>query len=134
MIYEQSMIPLQAAARPFLSTEGEVGAPGNGELGIAWIPIAIGSSLLLGGGTLWEFRQRRGAVQDYRECVEKFSSAPYNEPAEIAAQICSGEVSPKGFKWGLNAGTIILVAGSIFGMWFATQLMISAAKSKLEGG
>ena len=101
-----------------------------GELGVfPLIPVLIGGgALLLGGGTLWAFHERHTEKEAYQECVDKYTSPPYNMPPAEAALVCKGEVKPKGFQFGLNAPTFILIAGSLFGLWFITQLMISAAR------
>jgi len=94
-----------------------------------FIPALIGAgSLILGGGTLWHFHERHTEKTDYQECLEKYTAAPFSMDPEKAALVCAGEVKAEGFKFGLNAPTFVLVAGSVFGLWFMTQLMISAAR------
>lgn len=101
----------------------------GGELGIPLIPILIGGgAFILGGGTLWHLHERHTEKGAYLDCVEKYTSEPYNMSPDEAALVCTGEVKPKGFKFGFNAPTFILIAGSAFGLWFMTQLMIQAAK------
>ena len=111
-------LPQQAA--PLLSQT-------PGEFGFALTTaLIIGAGTLLGGGTLWQFHEKRKERSDYIGCIEQYTAAPYNMPPQEAAMMCGGEV-PKGFKFGLNAGSFILIAASVFGMWFVTQLMITAA-------
>lgn len=119
-------LPQQAA--PVLSQ-------GDGEFGFVLPAAALiygGVAALLGAGTLWQFHEKREERSDYIGCIEQYTSAPYNMPPQEAAMMCGGEVS-RGFKFGLNATTFILVAASVFGMWFVTQLMLTAAKTKIGG-
>ncbi len=128
VISRQSGFMLPQQTGPVLSQ-----APGNGDLGFALTTaLLIGSGLLLGGGTIWQFHEKREERSDYLECVEKYTSAPYNMPPSEAAMVCSGE-APKGFKWGLNTQTVLILAASVFGLWFLKDLMITAAKAKLGG-
>lgn len=119
-------LPQQAA--PVLSqTDGEFG----------WVfplvpAIYAGVAALLGAGTLWQFHEKREERSDYLECIETYTAAPYNMAPEEAGMMCRGE-AVKGFKFGLNAKTLILVVASVFGMWFVTQLMLTAAKTKISG-
>ena len=104
-----------------------------GEFGFALTTaLIIGAGTLLGGGTLWQFHEKRKERSDYLGCIEKYTATPYSMAPEEAAMMCGGEV-PRGFKFGLNAGSFILIAASVFGMWFVTQLMITAAKSRIGG-
>jgi hypothetical protein len=108
-------------------------APGDGELGFALTTaLIVGSGLLLGGGTIWQFHEKRQEKSDYLECVEKYTSAPYSMPPSEAAMVCSGE-APKGFEWGLNSQTVIVLIASVFGMWFLKDMLTSAVKSKISG-
>jgi len=129
MIFSRSAMTLPQAAGPILSQ------PGNGELGIPLlIPIIAGGALILGGGTLWQFHEKREEKSDYLKCVQTYSNAPYNMSPQEAALVCGGDVEGGGgFKFGLNAQSFILIAASVFGMWFVTQLMITAAKSRIGG-
>lgn len=103
----------------------------SGEFG--WIlPVIIGASTLLGAGTLWQFNRKRGERSDYIDCIERYTSTPHNMPPQEAAMMCGGDVQ-KSFNFGLNAQTFILIAASVFGMWFVTQLLLTAAKSKIGG-
>lgn len=103
----------------------------SGEFG--WIlPVIIGASTLLGAGTLWQFHEKREERSDYLGCIEKYTSNPYSMAPQEAAMMCGGEVD-KGFKFGLNAPSFILIAASVFGMWFVTQLMLTAVKTKIGG-
>lgn len=117
--------PLPVAAHAVLGQE-----PADGQLGLfPIIPVLIGGgAFLLGGGTLWHLHERHTEKEAYQKCVEKYTSPPHNMSPSEAALVCTGEVKPKGFKFGLNAPTFVLVAGSLFGLWFVTQLMIAAAK------
>lgn len=101
--------------------------PGFGVLPL--IPILVGGgALILGGGTLWHLHERHTETEAYQDCLDKFTKDPYNMPPSEAALACTGEVKPKGFKFGFNAPTFLLVAGGTFGLWFMTQLMIAAAR------
>lgn len=106
----------------------------DGEFGILpLVPLLYGGvAALLGAGTLWQFNKKREERSDYLECIEKFTAPPYNMPPEEAGSVCRGE-KVKGFDFGLNTKTFILIAGSVFGMWFVTQLLLSAAKTKISG-
>ncbi len=118
-------LPQQAA--PLLAQAG------SGEFGFAFLPfVAIGAATLLGGGTLWAFHEKRQERTDYIDCIERYTAAPYSMAPEEAAMMCGGEVQ-KGFKFGMNAQSFLLIAASVFGMWFVTQLMITAAKSRIGG-
>jgi len=117
-------LPQQAA--PVLSQ-------GNGEFGFALTTaLVIGAATLLGGGTLWQFHEKREEQSEYLKCIETYTAPPYNMPPEEAGMMCRGE-EVKGFKFGMNAQTLILIVGSVFGMWFVTQLLLSAAKKKIGG-
>ena len=118
-------LPQQAA--PVLSqTDGEFG----------WLPVVPliygGVAALLGAGTLWQYNRKRDERSDYLACIETYTAAPYNMAPEEAGLMCRGE-KVKGFDFGLNAKTFILVAASVFGMWFVTQFLLTAAKSKIGG-
>lgn len=118
--------PMQAANMVLAQTPAD---GFSGELGLPILPIIIGGgAFLLGGGTLWHLHERHTEKTDYQKCLEKYTSEPHNMAPEEAALVCKGDVKPKGFKFGLNAPTFVLVAGSVFGLWFMTQLMISAAR------
>lgn len=105
----------------------------NGEFGFAiTTALLLGGGLLLGSGGLWQLNKKREERTDYLGCVEKYTSAPYNMPPSEAAMVCSGQ-PVGGFEFGLNAKTAVLMIGSVFGMWFLTQFLLSAAKSKLGG-
>lgn len=128
MVITRSGFTLDQQAAPILSQ-----APGNGELGFPILAaLLVGSGLVLGGGTLWQFNKKREERSDYLECVEKYTSAPYSMPPSEAAMVCSGE-TPKGFQFGLNAQTILILTASVFGMWFLKDMLITAAKSKIGG-
>jgi hypothetical protein len=110
-------------------SEGFSGELGGGFGVLPLIPILVGGgALILGGGTLWHLHERHTEKEAYQDCLSKFTRDPYNMPPAEAALACTGEVKPKGFKFGLNAPTFIVVAGGAFGLWFMTQLMIAAAK------
>lgn len=106
--------------------------PSDGEIagfGLPFLPIlAAGSALILGGGTLWHLHERHTEKTEYQECLEKYTNPPFNMSPEEAALVCKGVVKPKGFEFGLNAPTFILVAGSVFGLWFMSQLALEAVK------
>jgi len=128
MIISRDALTLRQQAAPVLSQ-----APGDGELGIALVTaLIIGAGTLIGGGTIWQFHEKREEKSDYLECVEKYTSDPYNMPPSEAAMVCSGE-APKGFKWGVNAQTFALVAASVFGLWLVKDLLITAARKKIGG-
>lgn len=105
---------------------------GSGEFGaFPLIPVLIGGAgFILGGGTLWHLHERHTEKSDYQRCLEKYTdpSGPHRMPPEEAARVCAGKVEAKGFRFGLNAPTFLIVAGSAFGLWFMTRLMIEAAK------
>lgn len=106
---------------------------GNGEFGIALsTALIIGASTLLGGGTIWQFNKKREERSDYIDCLETYTTPPYSMAPQEAAIMCGGDV-PGRFKFGLNAQTFILVAASVFGMWFVTQVLMTAVKSKIGG-
>jgi len=133
MIISRSAVTLPQAAGPILSQFPSDGAPGNGELGFPMLAaLLVGGATLLGGGTLWQLHEKREERSDYLKCIQTYTSAPYNMPPQEAAMVCGGEVEG-GFKFGLNAQSFILIAASVFGMWFVTQLMITAAKSRIGG-
>lgn len=124
VISRQTGFTLPQQAAPVLSQS-------DGEFG--WIlPVIIGASTLLGAGTLWQFHEKREEQSAYLECIETYTAPPYNMAPEEAGMMCRGE-EVKGFKFGLNAQTFLLIAGSVFGMWFVTQLLLSAAKKKIGG-
>jgi len=129
VISRQTGFTLAQQAGPVLSrTPSE-----DGEFGFAiTTALLLGGGFLLGGGTIWQLNEKRKERSDYLKCVETYTAAPYNMPPSEAAMVCSGQ-EVKGFKFGMNAQSFILIAASVFGMWFVTQLMISAAKSKLRG-
>lgn len=104
------------------------GFSGNGELGvIPFIPILIaGSGLILGGGSLWVLHEKHTEKEAYQECLNKMTVEPYNMPPMEAAQVCKGEPEEGGFKFGLNVGTLVLTAGSVFGLWYLTRVMLAA--------
>jgi len=107
----------------------------NGELGIGVIAALLwGGSLILGGGSLWQLHEKREERSDYLKCVEEYTSAPYNMPPSEAGMVCRGEEVKQGFDFGLNSKTFIVVIASVFGMWFVTNLLITAAKKKITGG
>jgi len=109
--------------RPSEAFSGDLGNP------FPLIPLLIGGgALVLGGGTLWHLHERHTEKEAYQDCLDKYTKDPYNMSPQEAALACTGEVKPKGFRFGLNAPTFILVAGSAFGLWFMTQLMIAAAR------
>lgn len=133
MMIERSAVTLPQAAGAILSRLPSDGAQGNGQLGFPILTsLIIGGATLLGGGTLWQLHEKREERSDYLKCIETYTNAPYSMPPQEAAMVCSGDVET-GFKFGLNAQTFILVAASVFGMWFVTQLLITAAKSKIGG-
>ncbi len=112
---------------PAIYRAGQV-LQGNGELGFPLIPVLIGAgATILGGGTLWHLHERHQEAEAYQDCLRKFTSEPYNMSPQEAGLVCSGQVK-KGFQFGLNAPTFVLIGGSIFGLWFITQLMIATAK------
>ena len=128
MVISQRGFTLQQQAAPILSQP-----EGNGELGIALVTaLLIGAGTLIGGGTIWQFHEKREERSDYLECVEKYTSEPYNMPPSEAAMVCSGE-TPKGFNWGLNPQTFVLIAASVFGMWLLKDILITAARKKIGG-
>jgi len=115
-------LPQQAA--PVLSQS-------DGEFG--WIlPAILGVSSVLGVGTIWQFNKKREERSDYLKCIETYTAPPYSMAPEEAGMMCRGE-EVRGFKFGMNAQTFILIAASVFGMWFVTQLLLSAAKKKIGG-
>lgn len=121
--------PFDKAARGVLAQSPPEGFSGDLGNPIPLIPIIIGGgAFILGGGTLWHLHERHTEKEAYQSCLDKFTTSPYNMPAEEAARACKGEVKPKGFQFGLNAPTFLLIGGSAFGLWFMTQLMIKAAK------
>jgi len=104
-----------------------------GEFGFALTTaLLIGAGTLLGGGTIWQFNKKREERSDYLNCIETYTVSPYNMPPQEAAMMCGGQVD-RGFDFGLNAKTFILIAGSLFGLWFVTQLMMTAVKTKIGG-
>lgn len=118
---------LVLAQQPAEAVDGEMA--GIAGFGFALLPVLIaGSSLILGGGTLWHLHERHTEKTEYQECLEKYTAAPFNMSPEEAALVCTGEVKPKGFQFGLNAPTFLLVAGSVFGLWYMSQLFLQAAK------
>ncbi|KKN57095.1 hypothetical protein LCGC14_0565670 [marine sediment metagenome] len=126
IISKQTGLTLPQQAAPLLSQT-------PGEFGFAiTTALIIGAGTLLGGGTLWQFHEKRKERSDYLECIETYTAAPYSMAPEEAAMMCGGEVQ-KGFKFGMNAQSFLLIAASVFGMWFVTQLMITAAKSRIGG-
>lgn len=128
IISRQTGLTLPQQAAPLLSqTPGEFGVIG------LTTALIIGAGTLLGGGTIWQFHEKRKERSDYLECIETYTAAPYSMAPEEAAMMCGGEVGGKGFKFGMNAQSFILIAASVFGMWFVTQLMITAAKSRIGG-
>jgi len=133
MIINSDSVTLPHAAGRLLAQEPDQAAPGNGELGIPLlIPLIVGAGLVVGGGTLWTLNERTQERGDYRDCIDKYTAPPYSMPPQEAAMVCGGGVE-QGFKFGLNAPTFLLTAASVFGMWFVTQLMITAAKAKFGG-
>lgn len=116
----------RAAAIPALNN-----APleAGGELGIAFLPaIIIGAVSLLGGGTLWVLHEKHTEKEAYYKCIEENAAPTGVMSAEEAKLFCSPGLEPKGFEFGLNAPTFLLVGGIGFGLWFVTQLMIAAAR------
>lgn len=101
----------------------------DGQLGFAFIPaILIGAVSLLGGGTLWVLHEKHTEKELYFECIEE-NTAPTGAMSPEEAKIyCSPGLKPKGFRFGLNVPTFLLVGGIGFGLWFTTQLMIAAAR------
>jgi hypothetical protein len=127
IISRQTGFTLPQQAAPLLAQTG------SGEFGFAFLPfLAIGAATFLGGGTLWAFHEKREERSDYLKCIETYTAAPYSMAPEEAGMMCRGEVD-KGFDFGLNAKTFILIAGSVFGLWFVTQLMMTAVKTKIGG-
>jgi len=101
----------------------------DGQLGIAFIPlILIGATTLLGGGTLWVLHEKHTEKELYFECIEE-NTAPKGAMSPQEAKIyCSPGLKPKGFSFGLNVPTLLLVGGIGFGLWFTTQLMMAAVR------
>lgn len=118
-------VPVQQVANAVLQQQGG----SDGQLEGVFIPILIGAgSLILGGGGLWHLHERHTEKEAYQDCLDKYTSPPFNSSPQEAALVCAGAVQPKGFKFGLNAPTFILVAGSVFGLWFLSQLLLDAAR------
>jgi len=134
MIFDRSGVTLRQTAGPILSQSPSDGAPGSGELGFPILTaLILGGVTLLGGGTLWQFQKKRDKRTDYLECLQTYTNPPYSMPPQEAALVCGGDVQAGGFKFGLNAPSFILIAASVFGMWFVTDLLITAAKGKIGG-
>ena len=89
MIISRSAVTLPQAARPILSQ------PENGEFSGLLIPLIVGSGLLLGGGTIWQFHEKRRERSDYLKCIETYTTAPmelrcFASPSMNSASIPGG--------------------------------------------
>lgn len=106
-------------------------APANGDLGFIGIGTAIvlGAGALvgtlLGGGYLWTKHEEHELEEEYYKWLEIYQNPPYNMLPEDAVRAARGELKPEGFDFGLNAPTLILVAGSLFALYVGSQLVIS---------
>lgn len=101
--------------------------PPDGDLGsITAIIIGIGSmASLLGGGYLWTQHEEHQREMKYFELLEKYQQPPHNlSPAEAAA-CATGQIPDEGFKFGLNATSAIIVAGSLLGLYVGSQVLLS---------
>ncbi len=129
VISKQTGFTLPQQTAPILTAPSD----GNGDFGFAiTTALILGAGALLGGGTIWQFHEKRQERDKYLECVKLYTEPPYNMPPEEAGMVCRGEEVGK-FDFGLNAKTLLLVLASVFGMYFVTQLLINTAKAKLSG-
>ena len=106
--------------------------PDDGEFG-GWPLILMGAgSLILGGGGLWIMHEQHTEKDMYYQCMEKAIAEYSMSPAE-AKILCSPGLEPKktlfDLDLGLNAATIVIAVGSVFGLWYVTKLLATAMKS-----
>lgn len=102
------------------------GGSTDGDLGWIWIPFAA-AGMLLGGGGLWHLHEKQTEKSDRLKCIEKYTDpkGSWKLTPEKAADICSPLYEPKkGFELGLNLPTVVIVAGSVFGLWFLASMLI----------
>lgn len=100
----------------------------EGQLGL-WPLILVGAATtILGGGTLWVFHEKHTEKEMYFKCIEDNTAPKGIMSPEEAKIYCSPGLKPKGFSFGLNAPTLLLVGGIGFGLWFITQLTMAAVR------
>lgn len=102
------------------------GGSTDGDLGWIWIPFAAAGMLLSGGG-LWHLHEKQTEKSDRLKCIEKYTDpkGPWKLTPEKAADICSPLYEPKkGFEFGINLPSLVIVGGSIFGLWFLASMLI----------
>lgn len=100
----------------------------EGQLGL-WPLILVGAATtILGGGTLWAFHEKHTEKEMYFKCIEDNTAPKGIMSPEEAKIYCSPGLKPKGFSFGLNAPTFLLVGGIGFGLWFITQLTMAAVR------
>lgn len=94
-----------------------------------FIPIIIGASSLIGGGTLWVMHEKHTEKEMYYACVEKAIREMNMPPAE-AKLLCSPELEPRKplVDLALSKGTIAGVGALIVGLWYVTRLLSTAMK------
>lgn len=102
---------------------------GGGELSGWFIPIIIGASSLIGGGTLWVMHEKHTEKELYYACVEKAIRERSMPPME-AKLLCSPGLEPRKplVDLALSKGTIAGVGALIVGLWYVTKLLSTAMK------
>jgi hypothetical protein len=116
-------LPIQAAG--VLRQE-----PTDGDLGLIGIGTAIflgaGGLIasLLGGGWLWTKHEELELEEEFNKWRKIYQDPPYNMTAEEAIAAARGELPTEGFNFGLNAPTVILVAGSLFALYVGSQVLV----------
>jgi len=103
---------------------------GGGELSGWFIPIIIGASSLIGGGTLWVMHEKHTEVEMYYECLEKAVTQMSMSPEE-AKYHCSPKLEPRKplLDLALSKGTIAGVGVLVVGLWYVTKLLSTAMKT-----
>jgi len=125
MIYDRRLaLPIQADM--VLRQE-----PTDGDLGFIGIGTAIflgaGGLIasLLGGGWLWTKHEELELEEDFNRWREIYQNPPYNMTPDEAIAAARGIVpSDKGFDFGFNAPTAIVVVGSLFALYVGSQLVV----------
>lgn len=118
-------LPLSLQGGMVLSQQADA----DGDLGFIGTAIGIGVGLiasLLGGGYLWTRHEENKLDAEYYKWLEIYQSPPYDMLPEDAVRAARGELpAGKGFNFGLNASTVILVAGSLFALYVGSQVVVS---------
>jgi len=117
-------LPLPIHGSRVLSQE-----PADGDLGGIFTAIGLGAGALIatlfGGGLLWTKHEELELEEEFNRWREIYQNPPYNMTPQEAIAAARGVVpSQKGFEFGLNVPTAIIIGGGLFALYVGSQVVV----------